>query len=425
MADVVTNCDTPPMKAILEPERKSSDVRAVANIVMTAVGLGILELPVLVHSVGYVTFSILLTVICLSQLMMTHVFYRAMKLTPYNQSYAAVAEAAFGVPGKVIGIGVVQLSLIGINACLLVLFAGTMNKVAPISGISEDESRMVWVAIGCALAQPFMWIKKISDIGIFSSGGVVAVFSLAAITIYGGSAQYAKNVAENVDVSYVSQNWEPYNLGFSLCIIVFSFGSVPIIPSVYREMKNPQNFTKVLCTAYAIIFGINAVVAAAGYIGYAKVMSKGGVDSVMALLVPKGEPIDFLGGLASFVAVVIVLTHIFVLFRPVSDASQELGEHLMGNSEVVRKLSRSLPSLIIMAIALGVKQLDLLVLLVAAVTVMIMCLQLPPILYMRMLYLRGDSLNKPLTWVLSAVIVLIGFYAMGVGCHFAVQALSK
>ena len=171
---------------------------------------------------------------------------------------------------------------------------------------------------------------------------------------------------------------------------------------------------------------INAVVAAAGYMGYAKVLAEKPIDSVMDLLVPEGQPIDTVGGLASAAAIVIVLTHIFVLFRPVADASQSLGEHLLGDSEAVRKVSRTLPSLIILAIGLGVSKLNIMVLLVASVTVMIMCLQLPPILYARLLYLRGSDLRgQTVTWVLSGLIILMGFYAMGVGLYYSISALAK
>ena len=164
-------CETPPLKSVLDNQGKSSDFRSVCNIVMTAVGLGILELPPLVGEVGYINFAILMTVVCLSALLMTHIFYKSMLLTPYNNSYAAVSEAALGLSGKVIGLGVVQLSLIGINATLLVLLGNTMNRIAPITSMALNESRIVWVTIGCALAQPFIWIKRLSDIGMFSAAG--------------------------------------------------------------------------------------------------------------------------------------------------------------------------------------------------------------------------------------------------------------
>jgi len=353
-----------------------------------------------------------------------------MLLTSETKSYASVAEAALGIPGKVIGIAVVQLSLIGINATLLVLFGNTLNRIAPINavatGMTLNGSRMIWVTIGCVLAQPFIWIKRISDIGIFSAAGVIAVFFLAALTVYAGSAQYAKNVAEGAEIVYLKQKWSPVGVGMTLCYLVFSFGSVPIIPSVHNEMKNPQNFSKVLCTAYGVIFVINAVVSVAGYMGFAKVMAETDVDSVMDLLVPPGEPVDSVGALATAAAIVIVLTHIFVLFRPVADACQSLGEHCLGHSEVIRKLSRTLPSLIILAIGLGVSSLGIMVLLVASVTVMIMCLQLPPILYARLLVARGGDLRKQaVTWVLSGLIILMGFYAMGVGLYYGVDVLAK
>ena len=186
-----------------------------------------------------------------------------------------------------------------------------------------------------------------------------------------------------------------------------------------------MKFPRVLCTAYSVIFIINAVVAGAGYVGYANLIATGKVNNVMNMLVQEGKPIDTVGILATISAIVIVLTHIFVLFRPVADASQSLGEHLLGGSEVVRKFSRTLPSFIILAIALGVKSLSLMVLLVASVTVMIMCLQLPPILYARMLYLRGESLNKPISWTICGMISLMLFFAMGVGLYEAVSGLSK
>jgi len=430
MSTVVTNSHTPTIKTALEPERKCSDFRSVCNIVMTAVGLGILGLPPIVGSVGIIPFNILMVIVCLSALLMTHVFYRCMLLANTTESYAAVSEVALGVTGKWIGVSVVQVSLIGINATLLVLFGATLNRVAPLTGMfssfTEDESRMIWVTIGCLLAQPFMWIKKISDIGLFSAIGVGAVFFLAGLTVYGGLYELSNNISTGVDVSYVTSKWDINGVGFALCILVFSFGSVPIIPSVYREMKNPENFTRVLCTSYAVIYAINGIVATVGYIGYAKMLSDNpGIDNVMQLLVPADKDITFLGAIASAAAILIVLSHIFVLFRPVADASQELCQHLLGDNEWLRKLSRTVPTFVILLIGLSVKNLSLMVLLVASVTVMIMCLQLPPILYARLLHMKGDSLRKPMLWVASALIVVMGFYATVVGLQVAVAELSK
>ena len=405
------------------PGEKCSDLRAVCNIVMAVVGLGILQLPGTVECYGLAGFACWVTVVALSQFFMTNLFYKAMILTPDGKgqypNYVSVGEAAFGRAGKIAAAISVHSSLIGICACILILWRDTMNRMLPFPNLEEDHSKWIWAGIGVLLAQPFIWLRNMADVGLYSSMGVVAVFALAALAVVAGIVKMAKGEG-NENVLYFNETSSAKDIGFRITLLVFSFGSVPVIPSIHRDMKNPQNFSKVLAVAYMVIFAISVTVAMIGYLGF-------GAKDLMVLLVPQSpKPIDGVGYAASVLALFIVLSHIVVLFSPVADASQEVMEHFLGKSEIIRKVGRGLPSLILLALGILVETLELMVLLVASVSVMFMCMFFPAIFYHRLLSLRGlDVKGKAGTWAISTVIFGLSAWGMVCGSWSAIEMLAK
>ena len=403
---------------------KSSDLAATCNIVMAVVGLGILKLPGEVSCVGVGGFAILIVLGAFAQALLTHVFYRAMLLTPDRRgqydSYTAVGEAAYGRAGKIAAGISVHVSLVGICACILILWRDTLQRMVPIVQ-NESTSKALWALIGVAVAQPFVWLRSMSEIGVFSTIGVVAVLGLAALAVCGGLSKLANG--EGLDTSEIYLfNGDHLGWAGALTSVIFSFGSVPVIPSIYKDMKNPQNFTKVLIAAYAIIFILSATVALIGYLGYGSSLIGG---DVMKALVPENKSLDAIGYLASIAALLVVLSHIVVLFSPVADASENTGRALFGNSELVRKICRTLPSAAILGLGLVVPSLNLMVGLVGSVTVIMMCLVLPPIFYWKLLLLRHDTKSRVGLWITSGIIIAGSLYTMIFGLQGVVQSMIK
>ena len=408
---------------------KASNFRSVCTIVITSVGLGILELPASIAKVGSVNFGILMVITGFASWWGIQLLHNCLVLGEgAYDSYSAVGFAAYGLKGKLF-VGIcMHVTLTGICSCLLVLLGKTMEPLCPLPGSLAPWSRVFWVVIGTLVAQPFVWLRSMSKLGVVSAAGVVAVFILGALIVVGSIREITAQ-AEKPETPYAE--FGASELGFAIVMLCFSFGSIPAIPSVFASMEKPQDFRKVSAVAYLVIGLITGLVAYSGFFAWGRAVMN--VGDILDIIVPvdksggsvQSRKLDWLGYSCLVVAVIVVLTHLVVLIRPVADACEEASSAFLGTKSL-RRVSRSLPSVLMLVVGLTFKELGLTMLLVGSVSVMMLTLLIPASLYYKLYKLKEIPLpNAGLFWTALVLLTLSTAFASVVGVTTAVKGLAK
>ena len=411
--------------------QRTSNFRSVCTIVITSVGLGILELPSSVAKVGSINFGMLMLITGFASWWAIQLLHKCLAIGDgAYDSYASVAEAAYGLPGKVLVGMCMHVTLTGICACLLVLLGKTMEPLLPLPGSLVSWSRAFWVILGALVAQPFGWVQSMSKLGIVSAVGVAAVFILGGLIVVASTREIITQVERPVTPLI---NFGASELGFATVMLCFSFGSIPAIPSVFASMERPQDFRKVSTVAYLVISFITALVAYSGFFAWGdSITQRKDDDDILDIIAPidrssstvKRRKLDWLGYSCLGVAVVVVLTHLVVLIRPVADAAEAATSNFFGTKSL-RRCSRSIPSVLMLILGLAFKELSLIMLLVGSISVMLLTLVIPAVLFYKLHTLKNIPISRPgIFWIALSLLILGSGFASVIGVVTAVKHLT-
>ncbi|KAF4717967.1 hypothetical protein FOZ63_027292 [Perkinsus olseni] len=348
------------------------DFTAIFNVVMTAVGVGMLALSKATASVG-------------CRVMALHL---GMEYVP---AYEELGEAAFGKVGKTIVAICLHISLIG-TSCVLILLLG-QNSYHIYDGISVTW----WVIIWTVILLPVNWLKTMREIGYVSS--TIGVASIIVSVIGLSVAGFVQAADNNGDVDYEIGVPQPITIIGAYTTFSFSYSVTCGTTTVVHDMRNPTHAPKVFFFAFATLVVVYAVVTCAAYLGWGQGLCYDNVLDAMRKDV---------WGYISFVSIVVLCaTHYAVLLHPSCRAIEVLAGLEDGSPRaekwgkwptlVATCCLRSLLVVITAVIAITVPNFSLLVDYLSAVTYTLVHLIFPPLFYMRLRYLMSRSYeNKEL-----------------------------
>ncbi|KAF4676559.1 hypothetical protein FOL46_000021 [Perkinsus olseni] len=373
------------------------DFTAIFNVVMTAVGVGMLALSKATASVGYLPGIILLLVCAVVGWIMVYLLYRCRVMAlhlgmEYVPAYEELGEAAFGKVGKTIVAICLHISLIG-TSCVLILLLG-QNSYHIYDGISVTW----WVIIWTVILLPVNWLKTMREIGYVSS--TIGVASIIVSVIGLSVAGFVQAADNNGDVDYEIGVPQPLTIIGAYTTFSFSFSVTCGTTTVVHDMRNPTHAPKVFFFAFATLVVVYAVVTCAAYLGWGQGLLC--YDNVLDAMRKD------VWGYISFVSIVVLCaTHYAVLLHPSCRAIEVLAGLEDGSPRaqkwgkwptlVATCCLRSLLVVITAVIAITVPNFSLLVDYLSAVTYTLVHLIFPPLFYMRLRYLMSRSYeNKEL-----------------------------
>ncbi|EER12427.1 10 transmembrane domain, possible aa transporter, putative [Perkinsus marinus ATCC 50983] len=367
------------------------DFTAIFNVVMTAVGVGMLALSKATSSVGYLPGIILLVVCAAVGWLMVYLLYRCRVMAlhlgmEFVPAYEEVGEAAFGKVGKIIVAVCLHISLIG-TSCVLILLLG-QNSYHIYDGISVTW----WVIIWTVILLPVNWLKTMREIGYVSStiGVASIIVSVVGLSV-AGFVQAANNEG---DVDYEIGVPQPLTIIGAYTTFSFSYSVTCGTTTVVHDMRNPTHAPKVFLFAFATLVVVYAVVTCAAYLGWGQGLLC--YDNVLDAMQKD------VWGYISFVSIVVLCaTHYAVLLHPSCRAIEVLAGLEDGSPRaekwgkwptlVATCSLRSLLVVITAIIAITVPNFSLLVDYLSAVTYTLVHLIFPPLFYMRLKYLLSRS----------------------------------
>ncbi|EER17545.1 Vesicular inhibitory amino acid transporter, putative [Perkinsus marinus ATCC 50983] len=398
-----------------EPPAGQSNASAVANLVLTGIGVGMLSLPGAIAQAGYAFGFALLIFSGIVGMLYTQLLRACMK--PGTRNYEDIGMDAFGRWGVAAVAFGVNGALLG-TCCVLMLLLG-QNSFKLYNGIAQE----FWVLIWAGILLPISWLRTMKHVGYISGTvGVASVIILTLSIIYAGFARVAEDSGHH-DVVY-----EPYpsgvmGLGISFASMTFAFAVTCTSTTVLHDMKDASAHRCVVYWGVSLVGAVYFIVSVSGYIGWGSSLTKFGnfIDAVAGSTRTYG-PTAYL---CICSIIVICVTHYAVLLNPVSrivEVALRTEEHQIVKSCVLRS---SLVAFTVL-IAIFVPKFQGLVGLLGSVCFSLIHNFFPSIFYIRLVLLRQPKeRSRQVIMKITGlgVLLVISFIGSVCGIYDAILAL--
>lgn len=227
----------------LEPGRASA-WKATLNIINFIEGVGFLALPFAVAKGGIAAvgaFIIMPIIYWFTARVLVECLYNRHRVhgnVRVRSSWNEIGKAIWPRFGGTM-VAVVQCFDLTVIATSYLIVCGSLMKSAfP----SVPLTAALWTCIAVAVVLPSTFLKSLSQIAWLSVIGISALLGTAAVILWYGATHHSQ--------------WDLKGFLISLGIIMFSYGSAPIVPSVEESMADRSKFGRALALAYiaAVLF---------------------------------------------------------------------------------------------------------------------------------------------------------------------------
>ncbi|GAA5896104.1 Avt1p [Sporobolomyces salmoneus] len=246
-------------KAAIEEHRgESTWFQSLFNTVNVLVGVGLLAEPLAFAYGGWILGTVLLLFCALVTNYTAKMLASLMRLDPTQHTYADVLIKAFGPRSRqwIYALFVIELGTFSVAA--IELFADSLNSLFP------KVSSMVFKAMSYFILVPttFLPLRLLS---LTSLLGILSSIVLLSVIIADGTlkTEAPGSLWDPMKTSW-GPNWKKLPICFGLMMSGFSGHAV--VPSLYRDMKNPQHFSSMINVAYIIAFSVSIIFAILGYL---------------------------------------------------------------------------------------------------------------------------------------------------------------
>lgn len=303
-------------------KRGVSNIGAICNILVTAVGVGMLGLPNAVAAVGYIVGFVMfvacigIALICcklLQKAMWSAMDIGARMNPPVDViKYEDIGYVAFGRPGKIaVGIAL-HSALVGCSCIIALLMGKAANRLWP------SVSQTNWIIISCAVMLPFVWLRTMKHIGFVAS--TLGTASIAALTLtvvvagfmfvsYDGVFYWLADSPSRTYTAEVSSLW---GLGTAFGTLTFAFAVTCTLPTILHDMEHKKDAGKVIVAGVSVTSFVYGAVAVCGYMGFGSLLILKDVGDIFSVL-EKGTP---LSTAMDVIVLLVCITHYAVMINP-------------------------------------------------------------------------------------------------------------
>ncbi|BBN05996.1 solute carrier family 32 (vesicular inhibitory amino acid transporter) [Marchantia polymorpha subsp. ruderalis] len=390
---------------------ESSFVQACLNGTNVLAGVGILSTPYALSQGGWSTlgFLLLFAVICLY----TGILLRkCLDADPSIVSYPDIGQAAFGRKGRLLVSIMLYFELYCVTVEYLIMEGDNLANIFPFTDVNIGNSRIsahqLYIIFSGLIFMPTVWLRDLGVLSYISAGGVIAVLAILSTVGYVGAF-------EGVGFSHTGTLVNFSGLPVAVGICAFCFCGHAVFPSIYRSMKNQEQFSKVLIvcfTAVTIMYG------GVGVMGYT--MFGDEVESQVTLNLPKTL-------ISSRIAIWIILVNPFAKFAltitPLAVALEEFlpwspkSKQFMVGSVCIR----SLLVLSTIVVALAIPFFGLMMGFIGSFLSISVAVILPCLCYLQ-IYGRAGGISSA-EYPVLIVVVFIGIITGSVGTYSAIRGM--
>ena len=231
---------------------RASVWKATLNIINFIEGVGFLALPFAVAKGGIAAigaFIIMPIIYWFTARVLVECLYKRHRIhgnVRVRSSWNEIGKAIWPRFGGTL-VAVVQCFDLTVIATSYLIVCGSLMKSAfP----SVPLTPALWTCIAAAVVLPSTFLKSLSQIAWLSVIGIVALLGTAGVILWYGATHQSQWNLRNLLF------WDTQGFLISLGIIMFSYGSAPIVPSVEESMVDRSKFGRALALAYiaAVVF---------------------------------------------------------------------------------------------------------------------------------------------------------------------------
>ena len=399
-------------------QHKVGQFKSVVNLVLTAVGVGMLALPKAIAQSGWAVGVVLLAATWVLSQFMMHLLYKCINEGKRRgslsmDSYGAIGEAALGKSGRYIVSIAMYTGLSAICVIILVLLgSGLFN-------LTSSMNLKSWIRIAALCILPLSWLPTLKEVGVLSAIGVMAV-SLVTIVVFVASVSMNSDDRGEVFAMPISTS----GLAMSFIEFMNSYTVGPVIPTLIYGMRDPSKYPRVATFGFAIITSTFAVIAFSGYAGWGSALlspAGGNITDEIAKSSNKAY-----STICQIAIIVVSLSHFLVMFNPVALLSDSLVSIIpTGKTHVavkigLRMVGRSALVGIMLLLAIFVPSFGTIVDLVGSTVVMPLQVFFPILFYSilcRDEVLSMSTAKRVGMYAVFAASVSVGFVAMVYGLY--------
>jgi hypothetical protein len=230
------------------------------NILM---GIGLLSLPFAFNITGWIVGISLLLIFSAITLHTGTLLQRCLDYEREDGyiscTYGDLGYVAFGESGRAFISFIFFLELIACTVALVILSADSIVALFP-----HLDLVMVKIIIVIAVF-PLSLPKSLSIAAYGSILGILALLNLIGILFYDGLSTYTTpgSLWELASTELMPLNWFAVPLSFGLFMAGFAGHSV--FPNVYRDMKQPELYGKLLNSTYFVVLVVYIAIGSIGY----------------------------------------------------------------------------------------------------------------------------------------------------------------
>lgn len=174
-------------------------------------------------------------------------------------SYSDIGEAAFKRKGRLFISLVFTLELFAAAVALIILIADSLKALFP------EVNLIALKFIAFLAVAPTMWLKNLKLLSYASIIGIITVINLIFVVLYDGFS-YTETPGSLIHPA-PTDIWPPnfMQIPIAFGLVLAGFAGHAVFPNIYREMKQPEKFPRMLNIAYVSTFILYGCMAAFGY----------------------------------------------------------------------------------------------------------------------------------------------------------------
>ncbi|KAG0146698.1 hypothetical protein CROQUDRAFT_657050 [Cronartium quercuum f. sp. fusiforme G11] len=276
------SCDTAHQPGISDPisgTGTSTFGQTLFNSFNILCGVGLLSEPLAFSSAGWVGSALLFLFCGLVTNYTAKILARIMIQDRSLFTYNDICCKAFGRSMQYPIAGLFCLELFALSVALMVIFGDSMAIIFPGYGPTLFKLLAFCLVIPTVF-MPFKILSYSSLLGLFSS------LTLVGVVVFDGLVKQDApgSIFDPVETSL----WPSGKWGLSAGLMMSGFSGHSVIPSLARDMRDPQEFNRMIDWAYISAGSMYAVVGVAGYLMFGNSVSQ---EITHDILVTAGFPV--------------------------------------------------------------------------------------------------------------------------------------
>ncbi|PKI82956.1 hypothetical protein MVES1_003567 [Malassezia vespertilionis] len=240
------------------------------NTVNAIVGVSILSMPLAFANAGWVGGVVIFLLCGWVTNYSGKVLVRILAQQPHLHTYADIGSYAFGPKMRTYISFLFCFEMWIVSVALVILMGDNLSTLVFGSvgnaWVATGSKVLCFVIVSPTLLMPLSFLSPVSLIGIVS---ILVLF--VVIMIDGVVQKHAPGSLWEPAQTFFFSSWTRMPISFGL--VMAGFSSHPVIPSLYRDMKDPSQFDKMLDLAYLTAAGLYFSVATIGYLMFGSAVS--------------------------------------------------------------------------------------------------------------------------------------------------------